>query len=258
MGELRVAGIQHDIRWEQPQENFDRLRPLVADAAADGARLVALTEQYSNGFTMNTGATAEPVDGPSTTFLVDEAMRHGIWTCGSVPERLDSHDRPHNCLVVAGPDGSTERYRKIHRFSYAGEDQHYEAGSDTLTVTIDGLRISFFVCFDLRFAPTFWRVADDTDLYVVVANWPAARSLHWLTLLRARAIENQAYVLGVNRVGDADDGLAHSGDSRLFDPFGEIVAATDAGREQVFSGEVRAADVARVRADYPFLGERLD
>lgn len=258
MAELVVAGIQHDIAWEQPEANFAHLRPMVAEAVDRGARLVALTEMYSNGFSMNTGVIAEAVDGPSTTFLVEEATRHGVWVCGSVPERLEGHDRPHNCLVLAGPDGSTQRYRKIHRFSYAGEDEHYEAGEDTVTTDIDGVRISLFVCFDLRFSPDFWQVAADTDLYVVVANWPAARRVHWTTLLRARAIENQAYVLGVNRVGPAGDGLAHSGDSRLFDPVGGLVDKGDANEETIVIGSVDADEVARVRRDYPFLGERSE
>ena len=120
------------------------------------------------------------------------------------------------------------------------------------------MRVSLFVCFDLRFAPDFWHVAHDTDLYVLVANWPAARSTHWTTLLQARAIENQAYMLGVNRVGDAGDGLAHSGDSRLFDPFGEILASAPADEETIITGTVDSDEVARVRRDYPFLGERTE
>ena len=258
MAELRVAGIQHHIAWEEPDQNFDHLRPLIDKAVGDGARLVALTEMYSNGFSMNTGEIAEPVDGPSTEFLVDQATSHGVWVCGSVPEQPEGQRLPHNCLVLAGPDGSTERYRKIHRFAYGGEDEHYEAGTERVTTMIDGVRVSLFVCFDLRFAPDFWHVAHDTDLYLLVANWPAARSTHWTTLLQARAIENQAYMLGVNRVGDACDGLAHSGDSRLFDPFGEVLASAAADEETIITGVVDADEVARVRRDYPFLGERTE
>ncbi len=257
-GVLRVAGIQHDIAWEQPGANFDRLDPLVDKAVGAGARLVALTEMYSYGFSMSTDRIAEPVDGPSTRFLVERARTHGVWLCGSVPERPEGQRQPHNCLVLAGPDGQVHRYRKIHRFSFAGENEHYEGGSEMVTVAVEGVRTSLFVCFDLRFAPDFWGRAHDTDLYVVVANWPAARSSHWTTLLRARAIENQAYVLGLNRVGAAGDGLEHSGDSRLFDPLGEVVASAPAGEESLVVGDVDPALVARVRRDYPFLDERTD
>ena len=255
---LRVAGIQHTIAWEDPETNFHHLRGLIADAVEGGARLVALTEMYSNGFSMNTGAIAEPPDGPSTQFLVDQATKHGTWICGSLPEQLPDQRRPHNCLVLASPTGDVQRYRKIHRFAYAGEADHYEGGADPVTVDIEGTRVSLFVCFDLRFAPDFWEVAARTDLYVLVANWPAARSTHWTTLLRARAIENQAYMLGVNRVGVADDGLDHSGDSRLFNPLGELVVGAAANEEVVMIGDVDPGLVARVRADYPFLDERTD
>ncbi len=255
---LHVAGIQHDIVWEKPADNFAHLADMVGKAAADGARLVALTEMYSNGFSMNTGEIAEAPDGPSTQFLVDQAAANDIWLCGSLPEKLPGHDRPHNCLVVASPTGAVHRYRKLHRFVYAGESEHYESGDERVTIDVDGVRVSLFVCFDLRFAPDFWHVAHDTDLYVLVANWPAARSTHWTTLARARSIENQAYMLAVNRVGPAGDGLAHSGDSALFDPFGEIVAAAPADEECIISGTVDPSLVAQIRADYPFLAERTE
>jgi predicted amidohydrolase len=156
--------------------------------------------------------------------------------------------------VVAAPDGSARRYTKIHPFTYSGEHEHYEAGGEFLTVDIDGLRVSVFVCYDLRFADEFWGRAAATDAYVVVANWPDTRRAHWRTLLQARAIENQAYVVGVNRVGTAKR-LDYVGDSLIVDPLGEILA--DAGAaEGVFSAEVDASTVARVRRDLPFLPDR--
>ena len=108
---------------------------------------------------------------------------------------------PSNTLLLAGPQGQLHRYRKLHPFSFAGEHEHYAAGTELLQVELLGLRCSFFICYDLRFANEFWSLAENTDLYVVVANWPARRREHWTSLLRARAIENQAYVAGVNRVG---------------------------------------------------------
>lgn len=255
---LQLAGIQHRIVWEAPQENFDHLAPLIGAAADDGAELIALTEMYSNGFSMNTRVIAEAPDGPSTEFLVDQAARTGAWVCGSVPAVGPGRTLPHNCLVLAGPDGTLHRYEKLHRFAFAGEDQHYEAGDQRATVTVNGVRISLFVCFDLRFAPDFWALAPDTDLYLVVANWPASRSLHWTTLLQARAIENLAYVAGINRVGDAGDGLAHSGDSRIIGPFGEILASDTADEECTLRATIDPDVVAETRADFPFLGERTE
>ncbi len=253
---LQFAGIQHAIVWEDPQANFAHLQPLIASAAEGGAQLIALTEMYSNGFSMNTRAIAEPPNGPSTEFLLEQAAATGAWVAGSLPEQGPGMELPHNCLVVAGPDGTLYRYPKQHRFAYGGEDQHYTAGSNTVSISIEGVRITLLVCFDLRFAPEFWNCALDTDLYLLVANWPASRSMHWTTLLRARAIENLAYVAGINRIGTAADGLEHSGDSRIFGPFGEFLATDTPNTECVLAATIDPDVVAQTRSDFPFLGER--
>ena len=249
-----VACVQHDIEWEQPEANFAHLAPMIAHAASDGARLVVLTEMYSTGFSMKTDRTAEPVDGPSAQFIVDQARTNGVWVCASVPERVDPNEHPRNQLVLAAPDGTMHRYAKIHPFTYGRENEHYSAGAEFLTVDIEGTRCSFFVCYDLRFADEFWALAEQTDCYVVPANWPASRREHWMALLRARAIENQAYVVGVNRVGDGGR-LHYSGDSMIIDPFGEVVAQA-ADNETIITANVDPERVRTVRAEYPFLQDR--
>jgi predicted amidohydrolase len=253
---MKVAGIQHDIVWEQPDANFERLAPMITAAAGLGARLVVCTEMFSTGFSMHTERVAEAEDGPSAAFLVDQARANDVWVCGSIPVRdaTDQSGRAFNQLVLAAPDGAVARYAKIHPFTFSGEHEHYTAGKDLLTVAIEGVRCSFFVCYDLRFANEFWALADDTDCYVVVANWPEARRAHWRALLPARAIENQAYVIGVNRVGDAK-GLSYVGDSMIVDPLGEILAA-GATTETIISADVDAARVKAVRAEFPFLQDR--
>ncbi len=167
---------------------------------------------------------------------------------------LDGQDRATNRLVLAGPSGTLDHYDKIHPFTYSREHEHYAAGSSFLTVDIEGLRVSFFVCYDLRFADEFWALAPATDCYVVVANWPASRRTHWRALLTARAIENQAYVVGVNRVGEASR-LSYAGDSMIVDPLGESLA-TAAHTETIVSAQIDAATVAKVRAEFPFLPDR--
>ena len=249
-----VAGIQHDIVWEDPDENFVHLAPMIGKAVAAGARLVVLTEMYATGFSMKTDRVAEPVDGPSARFLADQARAHGVWVCASVPERAVGDAHPFNQLVLAAPDGTTHRYAKIHPFTYGREHEHYSSGGQFLTVDVEGTRCSFFVCYDLRFADEFWALADRTDCYVVPANWPASRRDHWTTLLRARAVENQAYVVGVNRVGDGGR-LHYCGDSMIVDPFGEIVAQA-ADTETIITADVDPARVRAVRAEYPFLQDR--
>lgn len=255
MNGWRVAGIQHDIVWEDPAANMARLAPMIADAAHRGARLVALTEMWSTGFSMATGRTAEAPGGASTAFLVEQARAHGVWVCASVPERRAGDDRPVNCFVLAAPDGSVRRYAKLHPFTYGREHEHYAAGDELVTWDVEGVRVSPFVCYDLRFADEFWQLAPATDLYVVVANWPAGRRAHWTTLLAARAIENQAYVLGVNRVGSGG-GLDYAGDSRLVDPFGELVAEASSYEESLLVGDVDLDRLRAVRSRYPFLRDR--
>jgi predicted amidohydrolase len=251
---VQVAGIQHDIVWEDPEANFARLAPLVAEAVDRGARLVVLTEMYSTGFSMQVDRVAEPVDGPSTRFLREQATAHGVWICGSLPERAADASLPSNRLVLAGPTGEVTGYSKIHPFTYAHEHEHYAAGREHVTVDVDGLRTSLFVCYDLRFADELWVLAPTTDCYVVVANWPASRREHWRALLRARAIENQAYVVGVNRVGRGGK-LAYVGDSAIVDPLGEVLVE-GGSEEAVLVADVDPARVADVRARFPFLQDR--
>ena len=198
---MKVAAVQHDIVWADRDANFAALAPLVREAAGNGARLVVLSEMFSTGFVVDRDDIGEKVNGPSSAFLSSMATELGVWVCGSCPEIADGDPRPYNSLVLAAPDGSQHRYSKIHPFTYGGEDRHFRAGDSHVTVDIDGVRTSLFVCYDLRFADEFWALATGTDLYVVPANWPVSRREHWMSLLRARAIENQAWVVGVNRVG---------------------------------------------------------
>ena len=251
---MKVGVVQHDIVWEDRAANFTRLAPQVAAAAAAGARLVVLSEMFSTGFSMRVDRTAEPVGGPSSQFLVDQAAAHDVWVCGSVPEVPVVGEPPYNTLVLAAPDGTVHRYRKIHRFAYGGEDGAFSAGDRRVTVEVEGLRVTLFVCYDLRFADDWWACALDTDVYVCVANWPAPRRGHWQTLLRARAIENQAYVVGCNRVGSGGS-LDYAGDSAIVDPMGETLAS-GAGTEALLIADVTAERVAQVRADLPFLADR--
>ncbi|MGZ4700668.1 MAG: carbon-nitrogen family hydrolase [Ilumatobacteraceae bacterium] len=255
---MRVAAIQHDIVWCDREANFAHLAPMIAGAAATGARLILLSETFSTGFATDRDDLGEPEGGPSSQFLVDQARRHGVWIGGSCPEIAAGSpaddQRPHNTLVLAAPDGTQHRYRKIHPFTYGGETKHFRAGDQFVTVDVEGLRVTLFVCYDLRFADEFWQLANDTDVYLVPANWPEARRLPWTALLQARAIENQAYVIGCNRVGTGN-GLAYSGDSRIIDPLGEVLAAA-AQTESILLADITAERVVEVRDRFRFLQDR--
>jgi predicted amidohydrolase len=263
MTTLRLAGIQHDIASNDRAANFAHLEPMINAAAAAGAGLVLLAETFSTGFLFMdesiAGAFCEPEGGPSSQFLMAQADRHQIWIGGScpeiAPEAVAARDpRPSNTFVLAGPGGVVHRYRKIHPFTYAGEDRYVRPGEQFVTVDIAGFRISLFICYDLRFADEFWQLANDTDLYLVPANWPTARRTAWTTLLRARAIENLAYVAGVNRVG-TDGSIEYSGDSCIVDPVGEVLAtATDT--ESILLADLSTERVAEVRERFGFLQDR--
>ena len=251
---MKIAAIQHDITWEDKDANFAHLRPLIAAAADKGARLVALPEMFATGFTMASTTFAESHDGPSTQFLREQASSHDIWIGGSLVQRHPSVRLPYNQFVLAGPAGQIHRYAKMFPFTYHGEHEHYSAGTQSITVDVEGVRITPFICYDLRFADVFWERATQTDCFLVVASWPAPRRAHWRSLLAARAIENQAYVVGVNRVGDGDS-VTYVGDSVVVDPTGETVADAG-GKEQAILAEVDPTLVARTRAEFPFLADR--
>src|SRR5262245_2515270 len=181
---MKVVGTQHDIVWEDRRATQERLKSQIANAVAEHQpSLVVLTEMFPTGFSMAPERIAEPPGGPAATFLADEAATNGIWLCGSIAVDDPAVAKPVNRLVLAGPGGEHYHYDKIHPFSYGGEPDHYGAGDRFLTVTVDGVRCSFFICYDLRFGNEFWALAQDTDCYVVVANWPEARRLHWQVLL---------------------------------------------------------------------------
>jgi len=249
---VRVAGLQLDIVWEKPRENFLRAENLAATAAEQGAQLLALPEMFATGFSMRAETVASYAP-ELRYFLADLAARHQLWVIGGFAE--PGENRPANACAVYDPSGQEIlHYRKIHSFSLADEQKHYEAGSEIATVEIESVRVTPLICYDLRFPELFRAAAKGTDLFVVIANWPTRRAHAWRTLLAARAIEDQAWVLGVNRVGDAQ-GHPHRGDSTLVDPWGDIVD-TLADQEGVVMGDVDAGFVREARERFRFLDDR--
>ena len=255
---MRVAVVQHDVVWEDRDATLAALRPQVAAAVAGGARLVVLAEMFAVGFSMNVEHTAEAEDGPTVAWMRAIAAEHDVWVTGSVPmhPRADAADRvrPTNALILAGPSGEHLRYDKLHPFSYAGEDEVFQPGTTPAVTTVDGVRIGLSVCYDLRFANLYWHRAAEVDAEVIVASWPGARRAHWRALLDARAIENQVYVVASNRVGEGG-GLSYTGDSRVVDPMGEVVASA-AHQQTLLFADVDPAVVRDVRARFPFALDR--
>jgi len=249
---MKIALLQTDIAWEDVSENHRRAAKMLAEAASGGARLAILPEMFNTGFSMDSRRIAEPPGGPSETFLREQAAMNDLWILASVPEA--GEPAPRNMALLVSPQGPVTRYAKIHPFSYAGEHEHYAAGDRVVTAEIEGLRVTPFVCYDLRFPEPFRLAAADTDLFAVVANWPDERREHWRALLRARAIENQAYVAGVNRVGDGGR-LHYAGDSAAISPLGETLAEGD-DRERVLLCDIDPEGVSKLRARFPALDDR--
>jgi predicted amidohydrolase len=208
MRDLSVTLIQCELAWEQPGDNRRQIGDIIA-AHPGTTDLIVLPEMFTTGFSMNALANAEPPGGDTEQWLLQLARRHDCALAGSIAVQADNG--VYNRLLLATPEG-VQHYDKRHLFRMAGEHKRYLAGSDRVIARWRGWRILLQVCYDLRF-PVFSRNREDYDLALYVANWPATRRLHWRALLAARAIENLACVVGVNRIGSDARGLDYSGDS---------------------------------------------
>lgn len=220
MQDLNVTLIQADLHWEKIEANLEMFDARI-DAIAEPCDLIVLPEMFSTGFSMSAEALAEPMSGKAVAWMQAKARATKTVITGSLI--IVQSGNYYNRLVWARPDGSLATYDKKHLFRYAGEESVYTAGSERITMDLNGWRVRPFICYDLRF-PIWCRNLDLVyDLALFVANWPARRSAHWRKLLVARAIENQSYVLGVNRVGIDGNGHAYDGASAIINPLGEAL-----------------------------------
>ncbi len=266
MSTLTVTTIQPDLQWEDKTANLRRLEEKI-DGIAVPTELVILPEMFSTGFSMRPEFLAESMEGPTVAWMRTIATRKKIILTGSVI--IEEEGKYFNRLIWMLPNGQYGYYDKRHRFAYAGENEHYSAGHKRLVASVKGWRILLLVCYDLRF-PVWSRQAPqpsvaaagtgaapgdardlEYDLVIYVANWPQRRSLAWKTLLQARAIENQSYVVGVNRVGNDGNNIYHSGDSMIIDPLGEILYH-GVGKEEVFTLTLEKEKLDAIRERFPF------
>jgi predicted amidohydrolase len=218
MQDLTVTLIQTALIWEDIDANLAMLDAKI-DTLDTPTDLIVLPEMFSTGFSMQAQRLAESMDGKAVTWLQGKAQSIQTALVGSL--MIADGDFFYNRLVWAQPDGERITYDKKHLFSYAGEEKVYTAGDRIVTVDLKDWHIRPFICYDLRFPIWTRNLNQAYDLAIFVANWPAKRSAHWRALLKARAIENQAYVIGVNRVGSDGNGYDHSGDSAVITPLGE-------------------------------------
>jgi predicted amidohydrolase len=245
---ITVALGEYDIGWHNPKQSLSNARELARQARAAGADVLVLPEMCTTGFTMDADNFAEAPDGDSIRALSALAAENRLSVVAGVSMRRDG--RYLNSALAFAPDGSlAATYDKQRLFGYAKETEVYSTGTGPCVIQLSGLSVALFVCFDLRFPELFREVGSEVDAFVLIANWPSARQRHWEILTQARAIENQCYMIAVNRVGEGD-GLNYAGGSVIFDPWGERIDKP-AARSPIRIAEVSSSVVARVRKDFP-------
>ncbi len=217
--DITVSVIQDDMDWQDPAAA--RARYDAHLASMEPSNLVVLPEMFSTGFYMEPWQCFETMDGATVAWMQKRAAETGAVITGSLVMKVDAEYR--NRMIWARPDGTLDWYDKRHLFRFGGEHHHFTGGRDRVVVELRGWRVALFVCYDLRF-PVFCRNRSDYDLALYVANWPDARQYAWDTLVRARAIENQAYVVGCNRLGADPTGNTFSGGSVILDCLGKSLA----------------------------------
>ncbi len=251
---LHITTIQANLAWEDKETNLryftEKIRHIVGKK-----ELVVLPEMFTTGFSMRPEALAETMDGPTVSWMRDMAREQRIILAGSLI--IEENGQYYNRLLWMLPTGDYGYYDKRHLFALGGEHLHYTAGQKRLITSVKGWRVNLLVCYDLRF-PVWARQQPaaageaEYDLLICVANWPVMRAAAWKTLLQARAIENQCYVVGVNRVGTDANGLYHSGDTMVVDPLGAVLYQM-ADEEAVQTTVIDKAPLLALREKLPFL-----
>jgi len=247
MNTLRTLLVQARIRWKDPAENRTHLHSLVQESG-ESFDLLVLPETFTTGFLGDADLSQENMQGPTVAWMKSIAEEFDAAVAGSVVIMENGHR--YNRLVFVTPEAEVTYYDKRHLFAFGGENKRYTPGSSRVVIKYRDWRICLQICYDLRF-PAWCRNRDDYDLMLLVANWPAKRVHHWLALLEARAIENQSWVIGLNRVGKDGNGLDYPGRSVVFDPLG--ASAADLGGEECTQAvTLDLEQLKQVRRDFPF------
>lgn len=248
---MRVAALQTDLHWENVSANHIALEQQIGSLKE--VDLIVLPEMFSVGFTMNPSKVAEKIDGASFIWMQKMAKKTGATIVGSLP--IVKNKKFYNTLMWVQPDGKYFSYNKRHLFRMAGEHKVFEKGDSLLVVTLKHFRCCPLICYDLRFPVWSRNIASDLsiryDVLIYVANWPAPRSNAWTCLLKARAIENQCYVIGVNRIGVDGNGINYSGESRIFGPKGERIDEFEANKSSIQQVNLDFSYLANFREKFP-------
>ena len=245
---MNITTIQSDIIWEDRISNLIKYQEKIDQI--ESTDLIILPEMFTTGFSMSPKDISENMDGETIHWMKQNANKTNSAICGSIV--IEEYGKYFNRFIWVNPDGSIHHYDKRHLFAFAGEDQHYSAGNKRLIASVKGWKINLQICYDLRF-PVWARQASNNeyDVLIYVANWPEKRSHVWKTLLVARAIENQAFVIGVNRVGLDGNNITHSGNSMVVGPLGEVMYHCQ-DQEAVFQITLNREELETTRNQFPF------
>jgi predicted amidohydrolase len=253
---MKVTIIQTFLHWEDTRKNLEHFDNLLSKIS-EATDLIVLPEMFTTGFTMSPERLAEPTDGPALSWMTNKAKEKNAILTGSVS--VKEKDKFYNRLFWVEPNGNISHYDKRHLFRMAKEDQHYSMGTKKIIRSAGDFKVCPLVCYDLRF-PVWCRNTFEKhdnaykaayDVLVFVANWPEVRSYAWKQLLIARAIENQCYVIGVNRMGADGNNIAHSGDSMVINPRGEIISKTKPNEESTETIELSMTYLEEFRKVFP-------
>lgn len=254
MSTLNISIVQADLYWEDKANNKANIERALLQIPKE-TMVVFLPETFTTGFSMRPEVFAETMDGDTVQWLKKLSAQYRKIICGSII--ITENEKYYNRLLWIMPNGLAYHYDKRHLFAYAGEDEHYAAGEKKLITQVNDWKINLNVCYDLRF-PVWSRQNPDPeqrfDLLAYVANWPEKRIYGWKQLLIARAIENQCYVIGCNRVGTDGNGIYHNGNSMLIDPMGAILwESTD--KESIYNASLELKSVQKIRERFHFLDD---
>jgi omega-amidase len=249
MDHLKITLFQGYLFWENIDKNLQNIK-LRLSGIREKTDLIVLPEMFNTGFTMNAEKLAEPMNGKSMQWMHSIAKKYDCVVAGSLI--ISDKEKYYNRLIWMLPDGTFKQYDKKHLFTLSKEHETYTPGRERLIVELNGWKICPAICYDLRFPVWLRNDRSEYDLLIIIANWPEKRSLHWRTLIPARAVENQSYVIGLNRVGYDGNEVYHSGDSTCIDPGGNVVYYKR-DEEDIYTFTISKEEITRNRNIYPFL-----
>ena len=244
---MKISVIQPDILWEDKSMNFQNLTTLIFPLF-NNSDIIILPEMFNTGFSMRPAELSEPPDGETFLWMKTIAEKGNFGVCGSYIVQDGIHF--FNRWIFVSPDNTRWHYDKRHLFSMGGEDSLFSRGTSKLVFSFRGVRISPFICYDLRF-PVWSRNKDEYDLIIYAANWPVIRKNVWNTLLKARAIENQCFVAGSNRTGTDGEGIKYCGESMIINPRGELIECAESDDECSITADISITELSDFRKKFP-------